>query len=184
VRALAKKFGLPNALRHDSQGLCFLGEISLETMLVREIPQEAGVVLSVTGERVGTHKGAAHYTLGQRHGFELYAHEPHTVPHFVVGKNMETNTITVSIERFPQTMCKTKLALEDTNWIGSSEDGACEARFRYRQKLIPAQVKRVGGVAEVLLEEPHFVPEGQSLVLYQGERCLGGGVIENATLVS
>ncbi len=69
--------------------------------------------------------------------------------------------------------------------IGSApvEEGACEARYRYRQTLIPAELAMRGERAEVILKEPHYVPPGQSLVLYRGDRCLGGGVIEDATLV-
>ncbi len=183
VRALAKKFGLPNAERKDSQGLCFLGPIGLEDMIAREIPQKPGAVLNEDGKKIGTHKGAAHYTMGQRHGFELVAQTPHTPPHFVVGKDMELNTITVSIEQFPKTKQKTALFLRDTNWIGTLSAGACLARYRFRQKLIPAEVPFDSAKMRVVLLEPHIVPEGQSLVLYRGERCLGGGTIESATLV-
>ena len=182
VRALAKKFGLPVALRKDSQGLCFLGPISLEEMIEHEVPQTRGDVLSESGEVIGTHKGVAHYTLGQRHGFELGARDPGMPAHFVVAKDVTANTITVSTSHVPRGKTRTKVVLSAANWIGAVEDGACEARFRYRQKLIPAELKLSGALAEVELLEPYFVPEGQSLVLYRGDRCLGGGVVESATL--
>lgn len=184
VRKLAQKFGLPNAKRRDSQGLCFLGDIDLSDMLEREVPQKQGDVLDVAGTKVGTHKGAIHYTQGQRHGFDLLAINTHTTPHFVVAKDIQANTITVSTERFPSAMQKTSLILQDVNWIGSVESGTCEARFRYRQKLIGATIQKAENVVEVVLAEPHYVPEGQSLVLYQGSRCLGGGTIEHATLMA
>jgi len=180
VRNLAKKFGLPNAGRPDSQGLCFLGDISLENMLEHELTLAPGNVLSEAGEVVGTHHGAARYTLGQRHGFELAAKAPDMQAHFVIAKDIEANTITVSTGRIPQGYTKTRLALSDTNWIGVADQGPCMARFRYRQPLIPAGLSATK--TEVVLHEPHFVPEGQSLVLYAGERCLGGGVVESATL--
>ncbi len=184
VRALAKKFALPNVERPDSQGLCFLGPISIDEMLERELKSVPGNVLCEDGTVIGTHEGAAHYTLGQRHGFILASSSPDTLPHFVIGKDMKNNTITVSAARLPlrlrseQAAQKTEIILRDTNWIGDSGLGSCEARFRYRQKTIPATLKE----SSVTLREPHFVPLGQSLVLYRGERCLGGGVIENATL--
>jgi tRNA-specific 2-thiouridylase len=180
VRALAKKFGLPNATRADSQGLCFLGPIALEDMLRRELELQPGSVLAESGEVVGSHEGAARYTLGQRHGFTLTKHVPDTPPHYVVGKDIQKNTITISTERFPKHAMRTKLALRETNWIGEAANGPCTARYRYRGVLIPATLD--GGT--VVLEEPHYVPVGQSLVLYDKDRCLGGGVVDTAELLS
>ncbi len=182
VRKLAKKFGLPNAARPDSQGLCFLGDISIEDMLEREVHLKEGKVLSEEGEVIGTHHGAARYTLGQRHGFELSNQTNETPAHFVIGKSIEDNTITVSKERYPKSASKTILTLEETNWIGEFADGEYTARFRYRQKLMPAQLVINGETPTVVLNEPQYVPEGQSLVLYKGERCMGGGIIKQATL--
>jgi tRNA-specific 2-thiouridylase len=182
VRALAEKFGLPNFDRPDSQGLCFLGDIGLDDMLAREVPQRPGSVLNEHGEVVGTHHGAIHYTVGQRHGFDLAIKTSTEVPHFVVAKDSKANTITVSTERFPINKHAVKIALTDTNWIAEVVEGPCEARFRYRQKLIPAELIKTGEGWQAVLKEPHFVPEGQSLVLYRGDRCLGGGVIASATL--
>lgn len=182
VRSLAKKFGLPNARRPDSQGLCFLGDISIEDMLEREAAPEPGSVLDEHGAVIGEHRGAALYTLGQRHGFSLYHDVPHEEARYVIGKDAKKNTITVSAEKFPQGMRKTIVALEHANWIGERGEGACEARYRYRQALMPAMLAEGG--KEVTIDEPHYMPQGQSLVLYRGERCLGGGVITNATLTA
>jgi tRNA-specific 2-thiouridylase len=182
VRALARTFGLPNSARRDSQGLCFLGDISLEDMLMQETNPVPGEVLSESGEVLGVHKGAQLYTLGQRHGFDLNNRESDVPAHFVVAKNIETNTITVSPNRFPQGVKKTILTLTETNWIGEVKPGEYMARFRYRQKRIPATLTLNKNECLVELHEPHYVPEGQSLVLYLGERCVGGGIINTATL--
>lgn len=186
VRTLAEKFGLPNAKRHDSQGLCFLGGISIEDMLRNELTLVPGDVLDESGTIVGAHSGAALYTPGQRHGFELHppaggqVHQD-TPPHFVIGKDIEFNTITVSESRFPREASQTKVTLADTNWIDTPQIGiAYEARYRYRQKLIPAKVG--SSVNEILLAEPHYIPYGQSLVVYKGEECLGGGIVDSATV--
>ncbi len=176
VRTLAKKFGLPNAERKDSQGLCFLGPVSIDEMLHREIKLTPGKVLDARGKVVGSHEGAQAYTLGQRHGFVLAAHTPDTRPHYVVAKNIATNIIAVSPDKFPQTAKETLVALEESNWVGAVPDGVYQARYRYRQTLIVATKKG----ERVLLHEPHYIPEGQSLVLYSGERCMGGGVVGNA----
>ena len=184
VRALAQKFVLPNAERPDSQGLCFLGPVHLSSILARELAQHEGAVLNEKGEDVGRHRGAALYTLGQRHGFEIQAAEPH----YVVAKNIGQNTITVSPRQQPAGT-KTKIVLENFNRIGpffaeATEGEEVMARYRYRQQLIPAVLQRTGLGAPrrgrssvVILQEPHYAPEGQVLALYKGERCMGGGII-------
>lgn len=196
VRALAQKFALPNARRKDSQGLCFLGDVSLSDMLQKELKTTPGDVLSENGEVIGRHKGALLYTLGERHGFELFSRaggqgqHTDTKPHFVIGKDAEKNTITVSEERFPKDATKTHISLIETNWIGDRPKGQLYARYRYHQTLIPAEVSENGESA--ILLEPHYVPEGQSLVFYMkdGEaslptgRCLGGGIVDKVALKS
>ncbi len=179
VRALAESLQLPNAKRPDSQGLCFLGPISMETMLERELTLVPGEVVDLDGRVVGKHRGAASYTLGQRHGFELDAQTPNSPIHYVVAKDISHNQITVSTERMPPDATTTSVELGAINKIGAVDDGPCLARFRYRQTLIPAQLQG----ETVLLDEPHYVPEGQSLVLYRDNRCLGGGVIVASTLI-
>lgn len=180
VRRLAEKFELPNALRKDSQGLCFLGDISLDDMLMRELAPKPGKVLSLSGETIGEHIGAPFYTLGERHGFTLFSTTPDMQPHFVVAKDMEQNTITVSQNRFPQDAKKTEVTLTNTNWIGEVKEGSVEARYRYRQKLINAEYIQKDGKSTVILAEPHYIPLGQSLVLYQGQQCLGGGIVDKS----
>lgn len=184
VRTLAQEFGLPNARRKDSQGLCFLGDISMTDMLERELKLQQGDVLSEAGEVIGRHDGVAQYTLGQRHGFTLFAHTPQTPAHYVVGKDAGRNTITVSEEPFPRDKAGTRIVLTECNWIGSIPEGELLARYRYRQELMPATLE--DGNEAVLLRVPRYVPDGQSLVLYarekSGLRCLGGGVILSSEL--
>ncbi|HVY72983.1 MAG TPA: tRNA 2-thiouridine(34) synthase MnmA [Candidatus Paceibacterota bacterium] len=184
VRKLAETYNLPNATRKDSQGLCFLGDVSLGDMLAKELAPTSGDVLSEDGKVVGRHNGAMLYTLGERHGFELFAHTPDTKPHFVIAKNIERNTITVSENRFPNGASKTIVTLTEANWIGDIPEAPLFARYRYHQTLIPAELSKDKN--EVTLAIPHYVPEGQSLVLYMqeesSERCLGGGIVDKAVL--
>ncbi|TSC68955.1 MAG: tRNA (5-methylaminomethyl-2-thiouridylate)-methyltransferase [Parcubacteria group bacterium Gr01-1014_56] len=184
VRALAKKFGLPNAVRPDSQGLCFLGDITLSDMLVKEVAHSSGDVLHESGAVIGSHLGVPLYTLGQRHGFTLFIKNSEMEAHYVIAKDLARNTITVSTSKFPEHAHTTEVLLSDTNWIGEVAGGPCEARYRYRQKLIPAVLTKDAKGASVTLLEPQYVPLGQSLVLYRGERALGGGVIEDAKILS
>lgn len=178
VREQAKARGLPNAERPDSQGLCFLGPISLDDMLSQELSPKRGAVRSVSGEVVGEHEGVERYTLGQRHGFTLTKKTPDEPAYFVVAKNLAENTITISPDRYPRSASRTIVALADENWIGPKPAGACEARYRYRQPLMSARYDS----AAVTLMEPQYVPEGQSLVMYDGTRCLGGGVVDKSSL--
>ncbi len=186
VRTLARSFGLPNAARKDSQGLCFLGDISIQDMLQRELVLQKGSVLSEKGEVIGEHDGASLYTLGQRHGFLLNPHTPHTTAQYVIAKDTAHNTITVSPQQFPAHASKTVLTLLNTNWIGEVSDGSYLVRFRYRQPLIKATLTKTPTGAIVELAQPHYVPVGQSLVMYRedgvGLRCVGGGVIDTAQL--
>ncbi len=180
VRKLAEKFGLPNAARRDSQGLCFLGPIAVSDMLKQELHPVAGNVLNEAGEVVGTHEGALLYTMGQRHGFVLAHNGPDALPQYVIGKDLGANTITVSPNKFPAHATKTKVTLADTNLIGNVESGSYMARYRYRQTLIEAEFDATTNM--VTLHEPHWVPLGQSLVLYKQDRCIGGGVITDSTV--
>lgn len=183
VRRLAKKYKLPNSARRDSQGLCFLGDISLDDMLRQEIKPVPGVVLSEEGKEIGAHDGVQLYTLGQRHGFALASGGSSERPHFVIAKNLGDNTITVSENKYPQGAKETTLMLEQGNWIGTVSPGKYTARFRYRQTLIAATLQNISdGTAKVALHEPHYAPLGQSLVLYEGERCIGGGIITEASI--
>lgn len=182
VRTLAEKYQLPNATRKDSQGLCFLGNLTIEDMLRQELTIHPGIVLSVAGKSIGTHDGAALYTLGQRHGFLLTEQSPDTKPHFVVGVDVQKNTITVSTDQYPTHAKETVIKLREASWIGAVTSGVYQARFRYRQPLIDAKLVLDGSDATVVLTAPRYVPPGQSLVLYTGERCLGGGVVAEATL--
>ena len=177
VRTLAAKYGLPNAARKDSQGLCFLGDISIADMLHKELEVQPGHVLNEVGEVVGSHEGAPLYTLGQRHGFALTTHTPDTPAHFVVATNVAENTITVSTNKYPLGSSKTIVTLTQENWLTEDLSGNITARFRYRQTLIPATLVRTAGRVT-----PHHVPLGQSLVIYRDEECLGGGVVDKSTL--
>jgi len=181
VRRLSKKFGLPNFDRPDSQGLCFLGDVTISDMLHQELSLIPGDVLNEAGEVIGRHEGAPTCTLGQRHGFTLFDQAPDTKPHYVIAKDAEFNTITVSEHKFPQESVGTEISLADANWIGTIPEGPLAARYRYRGALISAMVHAEG--TTVILKEAQYVPLGQSLVLYQHERCIGGGIIGSATLL-
>jgi tRNA-specific 2-thiouridylase len=180
VRALAKKFDLPNADRRDSQGLCFLGGVTMDEALMKELAPIPGDVLDDHGTVIGSHHGAVLYTIGQRHGFDVHTHTPSTEPFYVTEKDVLHNTITVGpkLAAAAHVSGMATVPLREENWIGPVEVGQYTARFRYRQKLMHAKLTRADMQATAALQTAESIPVGQSLVLYDGERCLGGGIIE------
>lgn len=180
IRREAETAGIPVATKKDSQGVCFLGHIDIAEFLSHYIDLKPGNVLNTAGEVMGTHKGAFVYTLGQRHGFTILEHTDARTPHFVVAKDVEQNTITVStaIESVAQTA---EITLEHTNWITEApQEGVhLELQTRYRQSPLQAKVVTIAkdSATLVLCDTKTIATKGQSCVLYQGMNCLGGGII-------
>ncbi|MBX4195513.1 tRNA 2-thiouridine(34) synthase MnmA [Candidatus Parcubacteria bacterium] len=174
VRKLAKKFGLPTADKKDSQGICFLGDVDIEEFLSHFIHTEPGEVLDTNGEVIGKHNGALLYTIGERHGLEITKKAPESKPYFVVAKDVVKNTVIVSDN--PHTVSSYlpgKVGLEHTNWLIEPKSKHLEARIRYRQDKFPVILHQ----KEVEFSHPQTAAPGQSIVFYDGEACLGGGII-------
>ncbi len=189
VRARAETYGLPTARKKDSQGICFLGQVDMKEFLYHYIPSQQGDVLDKNGVVIGRHDGAAFITLGQRHGFTVAHTGSSDPPLYVVSKNIQSNTITVAPRNDSETAvsndAKRHVHLTDLNWMSGTEASdvsnyRCLARFRYRQSLVPVTVARAqGDSAEITFDTPQeYVALGQSLVLYEGSVCLGGGIID------
>jgi tRNA-specific 2-thiouridylase len=181
VRELANKFNLPVSEKKDSQGICFIGEVSMDEFLSHYIKSEAGNVLNTEGEVIGRHKGALYYTIGERHGFEVTTTSPDAAPYYVVSKDMGKNTITVSnIEEKIAELSPTKFSLSNVNWLHKGRVEA-EVRIRYRGKRIPAKFSmHEGNLAMELLEKEKGISLGQSVVFYSGAECLGGAVLDKS----
>lgn len=179
VRKLAEKYGLPTAAKKDSQGICFIGKVDMHEFLSHYIEGKEGNIVSVSGEVLGTHKGVTFYTIGQRHGFEVSKKGTDDSPLYVVRKDMERNTITVSEDPFvfKADDSATVLILESVNWISStpSDTKTYGARIRYRQKLQECHV--TGGEQIIFTDAQSGVSKGQSVVVYEDTLCLGGGII-------
>ena len=174
VRKAAARFGLPVADKPDSQGLCFVGEVSMRDFLSRFIPLEHGAVVDTRGRVVGEHDGAALYTLGQRHGF--YTHNS-SEPHYIVGVDVETNTIRVSAER--SDAAQKSVLIRDMHWIHRQPHLPHEAwvQARYHEQPVRATLSRQESGILVEFAEPHIASRGQSLVVYENDVCVGGGTI-------
>jgi tRNA-specific 2-thiouridylase len=185
VRKLAKKFKLPNADKKDSQGLCFIGKVDIKEFLSHYIEPKEGDVLDDKGKIIGHHDGTFFLTIGERHGFVIDVKTPNDQPYFIISKDIEKNTITVSNKdkQGLLTEAKTFARLEKTNWIsGTPEIGKkYSGRAHYRQPLTPlvfTLIKEKEKIAEIEFDKPqNALTPGQSLVVYDGEVCLGGGII-------
>lgn len=181
VRRLASKFDLPNKAKKDSQGICFVGKLDLKDFLKEFIAERVGDVLDLEGNMVGKHRGVLFYTLGERHGFEIFKKTPDEKPYYVISKNIKANTVTVSND--PMALIDNVTAIiESINWLGFETPDVSkeyQARIRYRQPLQSCRLEEISPKKfKVIFTEPQSaIMSGQSLVLYDGEICLGGGII-------
>lgn len=176
VRAKARELDLTVADKKDSVGICFVGEVAFAHFLRERLPRSPGPILTADGKELGTHDGLPFYTIGQREGLGLGG----GVPYYVVGKDPTKNALIVS-SNFDQALYRAELTAHSCNWFRKPESGTvCQARIRYRQ---PLQKCRIEAISEqtirVVFDEPQrAVTPGQSLVLYDGEEMIGGGIIE------
>jgi len=183
VRKLAKKFGLETAVKKDSQGLCFIGKVEMAEFLKYFIKTKVGNVLNTKGEIVGKHNGAELYTIGQRHGFTLIKNSPNDNKSFIIEKNIINNTITISSD-FKQkiNINEKQIIISDVNWIAGQTPDLTknyQARIRYRGELGKCKLKKISDnkYQVIFNKEKKFSTPGQSMVIYDGEICLGGGII-------
>ncbi|MCA9976323.1 MAG: tRNA 2-thiouridine(34) synthase MnmA [Anaerolineales bacterium] len=181
VRDLARKFGLPVASKHDSQDLCFLGDGDYRRFL-REYSEKAaqpGPVLNLRGDVLGQHEGLAFYTIGQRKGLGIATPEPV----YVVRKDVTRNALVVGSRA---ELGQTTLFVRDVNWIAGAppqEAISAQVKIRYKAVALAALVKVVeNGRIQVQFNEPVFgITPGQGAVVYDGDICLGGGIIADVT---
>jgi len=180
VRKLAEKYRLSVAEKRDSQGICFMGDVSMEEFLSHYVVSKSGRVLNIEGETIGRHKGLVYYTVGERHGFEVTKKNPESGPFYVVAKDTPTNTLVVSDQ--PEEILEfspTKIVLKDVNWINEPESPDLTGRVRYRGEKLPLTLTLQGKKLAVEFQEPvRGLSIGQSLVFYDGENCLGGAVMD------
>ncbi len=178
VRMMAEDRGLITARKKDSQGICFVGQIGIREFLSQYVEQRAGDIIDTrTGVVLGRHDGAIFYTLGQRHGLDIGG----GLPYYVVGKDMDKNEVYVTTNLNDEALWRHDVPLHSLHWISGEApvDGVYTVRVRHRAKLARVQLSRSADSGAIL----HFddaeraVTAGQSLVLYDGEVCLGGGIV-------
>lgn len=185
VRKMAQKAGLFVAKKKDSQGLCFVGKVKMQDFLSEFIPEKPGDVLNLKGEVVGRHKGVIFYTIGQRHGFEIFPKykSPEQKRLFVVAKDLKKNQIIISenFDKKESPLSKKYFLVKDFNWISEKPDFSkkYKVRIRHRGALSPCFLEKLenGMILVKLLKGQKAVAEGQIATFYDGILCLGGGEI-------
>ena len=193
VREMARKFGLPNAERKESQGLCFIGKIDVKEFLKHYIKEKRGDVLNKKGEVIGFHEGVFFYTIGERRGFTITKKTPSDKPFYVVAKDVKKNTLTVSSRGRAEFGFTNEVALKNAHWISGTSPNpkkTYQARALYRQplqevRIMNNELRKKNNKAiihnsklTVQFKKPQrAISSGQSLVLYNNEECLGGGII-------
>jgi tRNA-specific 2-thiouridylase len=173
TRTLANRFNLPVAEKRDSQGICFLGSISVDDFLRQEFHPELGNAVNELGELVGVHDGALLHTLGSRVALQ----NAKQGPWYVIAKDMQTNTLTVSKGQFDERTVQ-DIKLRETNWFREvSPAEKISAQYRYHGPIVHGTYTFESNtfIPREALMEP--VASGQSLVLYVDDECIGGGII-------
>lgn len=177
VRKIAEDYGLITAKKKDSTGICFIGERNFKKFLENYLPNIPGDIINIdTSEKLGEHIGLMYYTIGQRKGLNLGGNEDRC---FVVGKNLEKNILYVSIGSDTKYLMTDSCIVDNINWISDKKISKCTAKFRYRQKDNPVSIKWHNDYIEVKYpQQVKAVTPGQACVFYNGEECLGGGIIK------
>ena len=182
VRDIARQHGLHNHAKKDSTGICFIGERPFREFLNRYLPMQPGDMVMPDGRKVGTHQGLSFYTLGQRQGLGIGGGQTFSgEPWFVAGKDMADNRLIVVQGHDHPALQTQELTALDMHWIGGkAPDWAADyaAKTRYRQQdALCRMAAAADGVRFHFADAQWAVTPGQSVVVYDGAVCLGGGII-------
>ena len=186
VRRIAREAGFENARKRDSTGICFIGERRFKDFLQRYLPAQPGDIETPDGQRLGRHDGLMYYTLGQRRGFGIGGIQgADQEAWYVLAKDLERNVLIVGQGHGHPLLLSDSLEAGTLDWCQDRRLDAplrCAAKTRYRQPDQACVIEPLAaGRCRVRFDEPQrAVTPGQSVVFYQGEDCLGGGIIEVA----
>lgn len=187
VRTIAKEAGLPVSDKKDSTGICFIGERNFKRFLAGFLPAQPGEMLDInTGEKLGRHDGLMYYTIGQRRGLGIGGHGDGR-SYFVVAKDLKANVLWVAQGEDHPLLYASGARVEQMTWIDSppaplGEQVKLTAKFRYRQADQRVTLTlHDNETAAIAFDEPQrAITPGQSAVFYDGDSCLGGGIITEA----
>mgnify|MGYP000484881790 CR=1 FL=1 len=186
VRELARKYKLPVAEKKDSQGICFIGKINVQEFLRKVIKKKPGPIIDIdTQKKLGNHDGTMFYTIGQREGLNIGGSPE---PYFVVSKDEKNNILYVAMGRENKHLFKKELQLENLHLISHKKieqllqlsNITCSIRYNHSPKLCKLSKDiRPSARYKITFQTPQrAITPGQSAVLYDGEICLGGGIIQ------
>ncbi|MDG6258690.1 tRNA 2-thiouridine(34) synthase MnmA [Glaesserella parasuis] len=184
VRAIAEDLGLATAKKKDSTGICFIGERKFKDFLARYLPAQAGDIKTVDGQVIGRHDGLMYHTLGQRKGLGIGGVKGASEnAWYVVEKDLVNNVLIVAQGQDNSALLSSGLIASQLHWVDRQpirEKLRCTVKTRYRQADILCEIQPLDDeTIRVIFDEPQIaVTPGQSAVFYQGEVCLGGGIIE------
>lgn len=177
VRKIAEENGLITAKKKDSTGICFIGERNFTQFLENYLPNQPGDIIDIdTKEKVGEHIGLMYYTIGQRRGLHLGGHHEKS---YVALKDLEHNILYVASGDENRYLYSNKAIIEDFNFLTNDRPEKCTCKFRYRSHDVEIQVTYLeNGDLELHYSQAKAVTPGQFCCLYQGDVCLGGGIIK------
>ncbi len=183
VRELAEKAGFDTASKKDSTGICFIGERKFTEFLQRFLPAQPGEIITPEGEVIGKHQGLMYYTLGQRQGLGIGGMKTASEePWFVIDKDLKTNQLIAAQGHNHPLLLKLQLKASQLHWVSGkppSNTLKCKAKIRYRQAEQSCQVSIKNNECVVCFDEKQrAITPGQSIVFYDGDTCLGGGIID------
>lgn len=179
VRKLAAKYHLPTALKKDSQGICFIGMVDMKEFLKHYIHVEPGKILNEEGIVIGHHEGVILYTLGERHGFTITHKGTQDKPYYVIEKDIQNNTLTVSQNNILHKASARKVYhVQDIVFREPPSQKGLVAQIRYHGEFLPCSVTYEGDRGTVTFSEGrNDIALGQSVVFYQDTQCLGGAIV-------
>ena len=184
VRKLAEQHKLVTHDKKDSTGICFIGERRFKDFLQQYLPAQSGEIYSLEGEHLGQHQGLMYHTIGQRQGLGIGGKANHgEAPWYVVDKDLDNNVLLVAQGNDHPALFKASLNTGAVFWVSDqpiTSELHCMAKTRYRQPDQACVLHPTESGYRVEFKEPQrAITPGQSVVFYEGEQCLGGGVIEN-----
>ena len=188
VRKIAEENGLATAAKKDSTGICFIGERNFRQFLMNYLPAQEGEIRTYDGRVLGKHVGLMYYTIGQRKGLDIGGQKGDEGRWFVIEKDLKNNVLYVAHGEEDK-LYSSGLKMDACNWIPfpkKEKEFHCTAKFRYRQPEQGCTVRidgdngEKGSITVMFDEKQRAITEGQYAVFYDGDKCIGGGVIEQA----
>lgn len=181
VRKIANQIGLANANKKDSTGICFIGERPFNEFLKKYLPSNPGNIITLDGKKLGEHQGLIFYTIGQRKNIGIGGITNNSKPWYVVDKHLLTNELIVVQGRDHPAILKSELIAKNLHFYNDKfiTEGEYSVKIRYRMQDTPCFIKKIDNeTIKIKFNKPQFaITAGQSIVIYDKEFCIGGGVI-------